>query len=285
MLALVPTPDRSTADAERTRDYYDRLGRLEEDRLVQDVAGRVSFEVHRRLLAEHVRAGDRVLEIGAGPGRFTAELARLGARVVVTDLSPVQLDLNRENLTGTADEGNVERRELLDVCDLSRYDDYEFDVVVAYGGPLSYAFEAEESAVRGLLRVTRSGGRVLASVMSMLGTWRHAPAGVTALAEALGEDVNDRVLATGDLRHVGGEHQCRMFRAHEVVDLVERAGGHVLATSASNWASLADPDVLGRVEADPDRWARFLDHEVQACREPGALDGGTHVLVAAEPRP
>lgn len=283
MLSGVTVPDAPAADRARTREYYDRLGAAEHDRLVRDVAGRVSLEVHRRFLAEHVGAGDRVLEVGAGTGRFTAELASLGATVVVTDLSPVQLDLNRAHLDGTPAEAAVERRELLDVCDTSRYDDAEFDVVLAYGGPLSYAFEAEEAAVRGLLRVTRPGGRVVASVMSMLGTWRHAFAGVTALAEAVGEDVNDQVLATGDLRHVGGDHQCRMFRAREVAELVERAGGRVLGMSASNWASLADDDALARVEANPDRWARFLEHEARACREPGALDGGTHVLVAAQP--
>jgi hypothetical protein len=27
---------------------------------------------------------------------------------------------------------------------------------------------------------------------------------------------------------------------------------------------------------------RFLEIEIQACREPGALDGGTHIVVALE---
>lgn len=38
-------------------------------------------------------------------------------------------------------------REILDVCDTSRYGDYVFDVVLAHGGPLSYAFEEAESAL------------------------------------------------------------------------------------------------------------------------------------------
>ena len=33
------------------------------------------LEVHLRLLREHIRDGDRVLDAGAGPGRFTLELA------------------------------------------------------------------------------------------------------------------------------------------------------------------------------------------------------------------
>jgi hypothetical protein len=86
-----------------------------------------------------------------------------------------------------------------------------------------------------------------------------------------------------DLRHLAGSvHVCQMFRAHGFDELISAAGGRTLAMSASNWASLGDPDALADLEADPDRWSRFLDHEVAACAEPGALDGGTHVLFAAE---
>jgi len=72
-----------------------------------------------------------------------------------------------------------------------------------------------------------------------------------------------------------------MYRSRDIVNLVERCGGEVVALSASNWASLNEPDVLEDLESDPDRWARFLGHEVRACAEPGAVDGGTHLLFAA----
>lgn len=272
----------STKDvAERTRAYYDALGAAEWDRLDVDVAGRVSLEVHRRFLARFVPPGARVLEVGAGPGRFTLELAALGATVVVTDISPVQLELNRERVGATASEAAVERREIVDVCDVSRFEDGEFDVVLAYGGPLSYAFDQAEEALQGLLRITARGGTVLASVMSTLGTWRYQLRGVVNAAAIAGEDANDRVLRTGDLRHLSATgHACRMFRAAQLASLVQSAGGQIVAASASNWASLADPSVLAALEKDGDRWARFLEHEVDACAAPGAVDGGTHILVA-----
>ncbi len=87
-------PGMTAQDREATREYYDRFGDSEWSRLGADVAGRVSLEVHRRFLARFVSQGARVLEVGAGPGRFTAELAALGATVVVTDISQVQLELN-----------------------------------------------------------------------------------------------------------------------------------------------------------------------------------------------
>jgi len=262
--------------------YYDELGDAEWNRLSGTVAGRVSFQVHRRLLVQYIQPGWRVLEVGAGPGRFTQVLAELGASVVVSDISPVQLRLNAEHLTGTAAETAVVDRVLLDVADTSGYPSGEFDAVIAYGGPLSYVFDGRAvGALTGLLRITRPGQPVLASVMSLLGTWRHSLPSVVAGAGVFGEDVNDLVLSTGDLRVTGGAHACQLYRAREVADLAAAAGGELLAISASNWASLDHPDTVATLEADPDRWDRFLTHEATACREPGALDGGTHILFAA----
>jgi SAM-dependent methyltransferase len=268
-------------DRERMRAYYDALGEGEWSRLEDSPRGRVAFEVHRQFLDRFVVPGDHVLEIGAGPGRFTFELARLGATVEVTDFSPVQLELNRQHLEGTAADKSVASRSLLDICDTSHYADATFDVVLAYGGPLSYAFENGEEALTGMLRITKPGGFVVGSVMSWLGAWRHFLPAALVDAQVVGEEAFDLMLTTGDLRHSQTSHVCQMFRARDITDLVVKCGGEVAAMSASNWASLNDPSVLAEIEADPDRWSRFLTHEIAACAERGALDGGTHILFAA----
>jgi SAM-dependent methyltransferase len=265
------------------RRFYDRLASGEADRLVKDLPGRVSFEIHRRFLRRHLSPGQRVLEIGAGPGRFTVELAALGSTVVVTDLSPVQLALNAEFVAAAGAEHAVERREELDIRDLSAFPDHSFDAVLAYGGPLSYTFEAERTAMQELLRVVRPGGLVLASVMSLWGTWRAGLGSVLSMEAEYGNDVGDMVLATGDLRHVPGlEHVCRMFTWQEVEALVDGADAHLLDGSASNWASLHHSDALTALEHDEKLWERFLNHETTACAAPGARDGGTHILFAAQ---
>lgn len=271
----------TTADREHVRSFYDDLGESEWSRLDATVRGRVSFQVHRRFLERFVMPGDHVLEVGAGPGRFTFELARLGATVDVTDFSPVQLELHRRHVGDTPAEKSVRSRELLDVCDTSRYADDSFDVVVAYGGPLSYAFENTEAALGGLFRITKPGGFVVASVMSWLGSWRYFLAAAAEEIKALGEDANDLVLTTGDLRHLQSNHICQMFRARDIRNLVSESGNELVSMSSSNWASLTDPVVLEEIEADSDRWSRFVEHEISACAEPGALDGGTHLLFGA----
>ncbi len=270
--------------AGRIRRYYDALGEDEWTRLTKNPRGRVSLDVHRRFLRRFVAPGSRVLEIGAGPGRFTLELAAIGARVVVTDVSEVQLALNAAHLRGTDAERCVECRELVDVCDTSRYAAGTFDAVVAFGGPLSYAFERTDEAMRGLLRVVRSDGIVVASVMSWLGSWRYFLPAIADLDEVVGEAASENVMRTGDLRHVAGDssaHICQMFRWSDVEALLRRAGGRAIGASASNWASLGDTQALARLESDAARWERFLEYEVRACAQPGVLDGGTHILFAA----
>jgi ubiquinone/menaquinone biosynthesis C-methylase UbiE len=126
---------------EIVRAHFDALGEGEWDRLVQSPRTRVSLELHRRMLARFVQPGSRVLEVGAGPGRYTIVLADLDATVVVSDVSAVQLSLNEVKVADARREHAVEDRLVLDVRDLTAFGDASFDAVVAYGGPISYAFE------------------------------------------------------------------------------------------------------------------------------------------------
>jgi SAM-dependent methyltransferase len=255
--------------------WYDEYGEKEWLRFEQSWAGRINFAIHRRLLADFVRDGDHVLEVGAGPGRFTLELASIGARVFVGDVSVRQLALHREKTAEV--EAAIEDRALLDVLDLSRFTDGEFDVAVCYGGPISYVLDEADRAVGELLRVTRSGGHVLLSVMSLLGSARAFLDFFPGLIERFGwERAVTDVFATGDLdAEVNEGHVMRLYRWRTLRELLERHPCRIVAASASNFLSIDHDEEFG---GD----TRFVDVEVEACREPGALDGGTHIVAVVE---
>lgn len=267
-----------TFDADHVASFFDAYGEREWDRHDASAGARVSFELHCDLLREHVRSGDLVLEAGAGPGRFTIELARLGARVHVGDLSEGQLALNAERVAAAGCEGAVVARERLDVCDLAPLEDGAFDAVVCFGGPLSYVRDRAAEALAELVRVTRSGGHVLLGVMSLAGATRAFLTGVLEEQRRFGAGHVERVLATGDLdRATNQGHELHLFTSAELRALVG-VHGEVVAASAANFLTATPGGTADEVDgAERDA---LLAWERRLCREPGVLDGGTHLLMA-----
>jgi len=175
--------------------FYDRDPEAEWLRLVRSPLEEIKLHVHEHYLRTHLAAGMRVLEIGAGPGRFTKTLYELGCTVVVGDISQKQLEANKEKARQLGFAAGVERWIRMDICDMRALESGSFDAVVAYGGPLSYVFERAGDAVRECARVLRPGGLLLASVMSLWGTLHGFFAGVIRTPVEL----NRLIVRAGDL--------------------------------------------------------------------------------------
>ncbi len=257
---------------EQIAGFFDDYGLGEWERLVKTPVAEVKLHIHAHYLRAHVPARGRVLEIGAGPGRFTQLLAGLGCRIVVGDISPVQLALNRQKAGELGFAAAVEEWTLMDICDMSSLPDESFDAVVAYGGPLSYVFEQDEVALDECIRVTKRGGTILLGVMSL---WGSARAYLPELLEQSPE-LNREIIDTGDT--LEGRHRCHMYRAEEFRRVLDRPELELLAISASNCLSTRSEEVLAGFRRDATRWSELLQMELEACREPGCLDMGTHMV-------
>jgi SAM-dependent methyltransferase len=270
-------------DFEHISRFFDEYGEREWERLEANAENRVSFHLHRRYLEEFVRAGDEVLEVGAGPGRFTIELARMGARVTVGDVSRVQLEANRRRVGEAGCESAVAARKLLDIVDLSELPPEHFDAVVAYGGPLSYVLNRADDALEQLLRVTKRGGYLLSSVMSLAGATRKYVPTVLVWARERSLAEIQEVIETGDQTGaISADHHCHMYVWAELRDLLERHACRIVAASAANFLSINHDEALQQVIADPSMWETFLRWEEKFCRQPGALDAGTHIITVVQ---
>jgi SAM-dependent methyltransferase len=72
------------------REYYEELWRQLPDELSLP-----DFDRRRRFLLSHVRAGERVLDLGCGGGEFTGVLARAGARAFGCDVAEAAISRAR----------------------------------------------------------------------------------------------------------------------------------------------------------------------------------------------
>ena len=262
--------------------FFDEYGDREWARFEDGRNSPISLAVHTHYLRRFVQAGDRVLDAGAGPGRFTLELARLGATITVADISPGQLELNRRTLIEAGLEDHIAGRIQADILDLGVFDDDAFDATVCYGGPLSYVLDRADDALDGLLRVTRPGGHLLLSVMSLVGATAGGIGGIMEIARNRGPEVVQAVVDSGDLPEDLSSHApMHMYRWSELRNLLERHACRTVAASASGLS-------FGRVHrelhlslTDEER-ERLTAWEIDLAAEPGAIGIGEHIIAIVQ---
>lgn len=270
-------------DRAYVRQFYNAYGEKEWRRLDATLSGKVNFYIHQHYLMQYVRSGDKVLEAGAGAGRFTIELAASRAHTTVLDVSPEQLRLNKEHVLAEGRQDYVTAWVEGDILDLSAFAAASFDAVVCYGGPLSYVFDQADAALDQMLRVLRPGGHLLLSVMSLLGTTRRFMASVIEASFQHSLDMVDAVSTAGNLTgEVSRGHRCHMYRWSELRELLEHHNCAVKAASAAGFLSMTDEETLRIAHSRRDLWNTFLKWELDYCREPGAIDGGTHIIAVVQ---
>ena len=131
-----PMPDKYSAQHDESlrpnfvARYFDELGEREWTRLVNTPADEIKLYIHSHYLEKYIQKGDLVLDIGAGPGRFTQLLVTLGATAIVADISQQQIELNQRYAAE------------LNFAHVLR--DQTFDAVVCYGNPIGYVFEKKD---------------------------------------------------------------------------------------------------------------------------------------------
>jgi len=272
---------KSSYQPESTREHFDEFGMQEWDRLVKTPADEISLFIHTHYLEKYVTNGDKVLEIGAGAGRFTQVLSRLGAHILVADISRVQLELNQKMAQVHGYQGSILGWQQMDICDLSALESASFDCVVAYGGPFSYVLDQRDQALEQCLTVLKPEGTLLLSVMSLWGT-AHASLESTL---SLPADINREIIRTGDLTpHTfpGRRNNfMHMFRSNECLDWLESHALKIMDVSASSCLSLTWKETLSQVRQNAEKWEELLQMELEACAQPGCLDMGTHLVVVA----
>lgn len=269
-------------DANYIAQFFDTYGEQEWERLERNPEQEVSLHIHKHYLSKYVRRGQQVLEAGAGPGRFTIELARLGAQVVVGDISAGQLALNKHYVTEAGYESQIASRHIMDITRMVDFTDNQFDVVVCYGGPVSYTIDQGETAIRELLRVVKPGGFLLLSVMSLIGATRMGYPAITDLPDypaVVSQVLKDGILSS----HLTNGQPMKLYRASELQGLLEHADSRVVAASACNCLTLPR-DGLMRTERQSAHWEQILAWELDICAEPGNLDTGSHILMVAQKR-
>ena len=139
-------------------EFY--TGHCSEDARLRSRRGMVEFLTTMHYVEKYLKPGDKILEIGAGTGRYSHALAQKGYAVDAVELLGHNIGVfNQNTLPGepvTIRQGNA--------LDLSEFPDGVYDITLLLG-PMYHLFTAEDQrrALTEALRVTRPGGVLFAA--------------------------------------------------------------------------------------------------------------------------
>jgi SAM-dependent methyltransferase len=141
--------DERLAHNRYQRAYFDTVDRA---RLALGETCYVRAHLQRSCDALDLKPGQRILEVGAGPGKFTLPLAQRGLDIVANDLSPVLLGKLQEASSGSV------RTMCCDIADVAETAGEPFDRVIGFF--VLHHLRDFEAVFAALARVLRPGGRL-----------------------------------------------------------------------------------------------------------------------------
>lgn len=139
------------------QDYYE--GHDEDGRLTSR-HGTVEYFTTMRYLERYLHPGYRIIDIGAGTGRYSHALAGKGYQVDAVELVEHNIELFKSHVTEgepvTVTQGNA--------LDLSGFESGAYDITLLLG-PMYHLYTEEEQrqALSEAIRVTKKGGIVFAA--------------------------------------------------------------------------------------------------------------------------
>ena len=132
----------------------------DEDNRLKLKHGTVEFLTTMRYIEKYLKQGDRVLEIGAGTGRYSHTLARQGYVVDAVELVEHNIDVFKKNTLATENISITQGNAL----DLSDFPDNQYDITLLLG-PLYHLYNKtdKQKAISEAIRVTKQGGIIFAA--------------------------------------------------------------------------------------------------------------------------
>lgn len=142
--------------------FYNEID--EDGRLNKSRHGQMEYFTTIHYINKYAKEGAKILEIGAGTGRYSIALAKAGYEVTAVELVENNLKVLKKNSNGIS---NIQSYQG-DALDLSRFEDNSFDVTLLFG-PLYHLYEPQDvqKAIDEAIRVTKPGGVILTAFLSV----------------------------------------------------------------------------------------------------------------------
>lgn len=263
--------------------YYNKFN---EEKRLNSRHGQVEFRVSMKYIHEYLREmldkiteempewkddvngrkQIKILDIGAGTGRYSVPLAEEGYDVTAVELVKHNLGiLKSKGSSVKAYQGNALK--------LKRFEDESFDLTLLFG-PMYHLFgqEDKEKALMEAKRVTKRGGIIMvAYCMNEYGVLTYAFK-ERHIMECIGEK-----RLTEDFKTISGtENLYDYMRIEEINELVQKAGlSRIKLLSPDGPANYMRPFLNQLTEEE---FEQFVQYQMATCERADLIGAGAHTL-------
>lgn len=249
-------------------EYYDKYN--EDIRLIKDRAHQIEFITTTKYLDEFIKKGMKVLDLGAGTGRYSIHMASNGVHVTAVDIVPKHV----EEIRNKANDENVELKAVLgNGQDLREFEENSFDAVICLG-PLYHISDKEDRVrcIEECLRVLKPNGVFMAAYIN-----RYA-----VFANMVGRDksnINDlglvNIYKIG--REFGNDEDVFYFSSYsEVEETMDKLNVNKMKhiTTDGMMSTLA-----AKInEFEDDEFEKWMEYHLSICEESSLVGCGLHGL-------
>ena len=243
---------------------YDEDGRLASRH------GSVEFLTTMRYIDKYLSDGAKIVEIGAGTGRYSHALARRGFSVDAVELTECNIEVFRQN---TLQEEPVTIRQG-DARDLSAFADGMYDLTLLLG-PMYHLYTKEDAmlALREALRVTKPGGVVFVSYCmtdpSIIGYGFRKGNIHSLLNDGLLEPVTFRAFSEP-------KEVFQLYRKSDIDDMMRQIPSERLHFVATDGYTHHMPETVDAM--DDDTFDVYLRYHFAICELPELVGWSHHTL-------
>ena len=211
----------------------------------------------------------KILEVGAGTGRYSVTLAKQGSRVTAVELIAHNLEVLKSKLDGsesiTAIQGNA--------LDLSAFADDSFDLTMLLG-PMYHLYTKEDKlqALSEAVRVTKKGGRILVAYCMNEPTIIQYVFGLNNLREVMELD-----MLTPDWHCVSTPKEVfELVRTEDIAALDAEVPVKRIKLVATDGATKYKQDLID--EMDDETFDKWMDYHFTVCERQDLIGASHHTL-------
>ena len=252
--------------------FYDKAD--EDTRLDRSKHGQLEYVTTMEYVHRFSKSGAKILEIGAGTGRYSIALAKEGYEVTAVELVESNLEVLKKN---SCDLKNIQSFQG-DALDLSIFEDGQFDITLVFG-PMYHLYDKWDihKALDEAIRVTKQNGIILVAFLSV-----YAVLFNNYLNEHLIEGIEENFTDNFNVKHF--EEQ--LFTGYDIVEfenLFEEKNVEYLKTVAVD-SVLELAEERKDFEMSDEEFEVFAKYHLATCEKRELLGCSSHLLYICKKR-